>query len=478
MGLKAKAFSGFLWSSAGTLGNGLVNLLVTIVLARMLTPEDFALIALLTVFVTVSNVLVDSGFSQAIIRDDNPSEQDLSSVFMFNMALAICLYVILFAVSPYIAAFYDSLELTTLSRIVFLVIIFNALSLIQNACLKRNLDFAKVEKSSVLGALCAGVLSIIMVFFGGGIWSLVANMVLMPLFRSIFLWTFSKWRPKLIFSFLSIRKYLDFSIFLTIQSLVDIVVTNLNTLFIGKVYSKNDLGYYSQAGKLDSYIVTPLGAVLDKVVYPIFVKLKSNQYKLKEAYRQMMELLLFVTLPVMLFVAVYAENTIIFFFGEQWRESSIYLQLLSIMSLFQIMHKVFINIVIVKGDTKTMLVFAIIKQALRVLALMLTIHISVKAMVLGFVISGIIGSILYIGLGMYYLRYNLKEFFWGNYKTFMATFLAMISVQFLGNIFSSIYAGFILQCFLMLIIYLFLNILQKNESACLILSLLKSAVKK
>jgi len=192
----------------------------------------------------------------------------------------------------------------------------------------------------------------------------------------------------------------------------------------------------------------------------------------------MMELLLFVTLPVMLFVAVYAENTIIFFFGEQWRESSIYLQLLSIMSLFQIMHKVFINIVIVKGDTKTMLVFAIIKQALRVLALMLTIHISVKAMVLGFVISGIIGSILYIGLGMYYLRYNLKEFFLGNYKTFMATFLAMISVQFLGNIFSSIYAGFILQCFLMLIIYLFLNILQKNESACLILSLLKSVVKR
>lgn len=478
MGLRSKAFSGFLWSSAGTLGNGLLGLLVTVILARLLTPEDFALIALLTVFVAISNVLVDSGFSQAIIRDDNPSEQDLSSVFLFNMTLSVGLYVILFIASSYIAVFYDFPELATLSRIVFLVIIFNAFSIIQNATLKRNLDFAKVEKSSVLGALCAGLLSVIMAFSGFGIWALVANMVLMPLFRSVLLWTFSKWRPKQKFSFLSIRKYLSFSMFLTIQYLIDVFVTNLNTLFIGKVYTKNDLGYYSQAGKLDSYIVTPLGSVLDKVVYPIFAKVKNDQDRLKEGYRQMLGLLLFVSLPVMLFVAFNAENTVVFFFGEKWRESGDYLKLLAILGLFQIIHKVFTNLVIVKGNTKTMLVFAVVKQSLRVLALVFTIHVSVDAMVLGFVVSGIIGSVLYIGLGMYYLQYHLKELFFDNYKTIISTFFAIVSVLYFANTFRSVYVGFVLQCILMLVIYLFLNVLQKNGNVRLILSLLKSVVKR
>ena len=478
MGLRSKAFSGFLWSSAGTLGNGLLGLLVTVILARLLTPEDFALIALLTVFVAISNVLVDSGFSQAIIRDDNPSEQDLSSVFLFNMTLSVGLYVILFIASSYIAVFYDFPELATFSRIVFLVIIFNAFSIIQNATLKRNLDFAKVEKSSVLGALCAGLLSVIMAFSGFGIWALVANMVLMPLFRSVLLWTFSKWRPKQKFSFLSIRKYLSFSMFLTIQYLIDVFVTNLNTLFIGKVYTKNDLGYYSQAGKLDSYIVTPLGSVLDKVVYPIFAKVKNDQDRLKEGYRQMLGLLLFVSLPVMLFVAFNAENTVVFFFGEKWRESGDYLKLLAILGLFQIIHKVFTNLVIVKGNTKTMLVFAVVKQSLRVLALVFTIHVSVDAMVLGFVVSGIIGSVLYIGLGMYYLQYHLKELFFDNYKTIISTFFAIVSVLYFANTFRSVYVGFVLQCILMLVIYLFLNVLQKNGNVRLILSLLKSVVKR
>lgn len=464
MGLKAKAFTGFLWSSAGTLGNGLVSLLVTTVLARILTPEDFAIVALLTVFVTVSNVLVDSGFSQAIIRDDNLSAQDLSSVFLFNMTLSICLYGLLFAVSPYIAGFYDLPELAFLSRIVFLVIIFNAFSIIQNASLKRNLEFAKVEKSSVLGSLCAGLISIVMAFSGFGIWSLVSNMVLMPLFRSIILWTFSKWRPKLEFSFHSIKKYFNFSIFLTIQSLIDVLVTNLNTLFIGKVYTKNDLGYYSQAGKLDSYIISPLGSVLDKVVYPIFAKVKNDQNRLKEGYRQMTGLLLFVIMPVMLFVVFNAENTMVFFFGDQWRESGIYLQLLSIMGLFQILHKVFTNLIIVKGNTKTMLIFAIMKQSLRVIALILTIHISVKAMVQGFVISGIIGSLLYIGLGMYYLRYSVKELIIDNYKTIIVTILSIMATVIVDYVIDiNLYIEYIFQGCIMCITYILFSIVYRNQ---------------
>ena len=465
MGLKAKALSGFVWSSAGTLGNGLISFLVTVVLARVLSPSDFALIALLTVFVAVCNVLVDSGFSQAIIRDEHLQDKDLFSVFIFNMVLSIGLYVILFFASPYIASFYQAPELTVLSRVVFLVIVFNALTLIPNATLKRDLNFALVEKSSVLGSLGAGVFSIVMVFAGFGVWALVANMVLMPFFRSIFLWHFSKWRPVRRFSFVSIKKYFGFSVFLMLQGLMDMVVTNLTTLFMGKVYTKNDLGYYSQAGKLDTYIVTPLGSVLDKVVYPIFAKLKNEQAKLKAGYRQMMSVLLFVTLPVMLFVTFNAENMIVFFFGEKWRSSGVFLEMLSVLGLFQLVHKVFTNVVIVKGNTKVMLLFAIIKQTLRVVALLLTMHISVKAMALGFVVSGIIGSLLYIGLGMYYLRYGIWEILVDNYKTLFATMLSLVSVLALGNVIGKMDVTILtmIQGVMMIGSYLLFNILIKNS---------------
>ena len=177
MSLRKTVLNGFIWSSIGTLGNGLVSFLVTIILARILTPSDFALIALLTVFISVSNVIVDSGFSQAIIRDDNPSDVDLSSIFIFNMIISTILYSILFILAPYISLFYQTPDLELLSKIVFLVIIFNALIVIQNALLKRELNFVLVEKISVLGSFFAGVVSVIMAFTGFGVWALVANMV-------------------------------------------------------------------------------------------------------------------------------------------------------------------------------------------------------------------------------------------------------------------------------------------------------------
>ena len=177
------------------LGNGFMSFLVTMILARILMPYHFALVELLLIFLAISNVIVDSGFSQAIIRDDNPSEKDLSSVFYFNIVLSFTIYICLFFAAPYISDYFDAPELKLLSRVVFLVIIFNSFSIIQNATLNRNLNFAAVNKSSVIGSFLAGGISIIMAFTGFGIWALVANMVLLPFFRSIILWNHSKWRP-------------------------------------------------------------------------------------------------------------------------------------------------------------------------------------------------------------------------------------------------------------------------------------------
>lgn len=475
MGLKTKAISGFLWSSAGTLGNGLMSFLVTIILARILSPEDFAIVALLTVFVTVSNVLVDSGFSQAIIRDDNPSSTDLSSVFYFNLGLSLILYAVLFVLSPYIAEFYNEPRLVELSRVVFLIIIFNAFIIIQNATLKRSLEFSKVEKSSVLGSFIAGVISIIMAFSNCGIWAIVANMVLMPLFRAVLLWIYSNWKPILRFSFRSIRKYLKFGVFLMLNSMVDIIITNLNTLVIGKFYTKKDLGYYSQACKLGTYIVTPLTSVINKVVYPVFAKIKDDDTKLVEGYNKILGLLIFITFPIMMFVVFNSRTTTIFFFGEKWESSSIFLQYLSILDMFQIVQNVFMNIIIVKGRTRSLLIVTIIRQFLRVVTLLFTVRISVEAVVLGFVISSIAGTIMYIGLGMYYLKYNVLNIFTDNYKTIVSTAVSIFLAVALGSFIEwSIFYKFIIQGTVMVITYVILNILLKNTYLKEITSLVSS----
>ncbi len=475
MSLKKTVLNGFIWSSIGTLGNGLVSFLVTIILARILTPSDFALIALLTVFISVSNVIVDSGFSQAIIRDDNPSDVDLSSIFIFNMIISTILYSILFILAPYISLFYQTPDLELLSKIVFLVIIFNALIVIQNALLKRELNFVLVEKISVLGSFFAGVVSVIMAFTGFGVWALVANMVLMPFCRGILLWKYSKWRPKIIFSFKSLKRYLSFGIFLMFQGLIDVFVTNLNTLFIGKIYTKNDLGYYSQGGKLDSYIVTPLNAVIDKVVYPIFSRIKNDDLQLKDGYRKMLGMLLCIILPTMFFVSLYAENIVVVLFGKQWIEAGNYLQLISILGLFQLIHKVSISFIMIKGKTNTMFFIALIKQSLRVVALFLTINISVYSMVLGFVISGIIGSLLYIYLSMHYVQCSFFEIMHDNFKTLFSTFFSIIIlialVDFTQHDIESI--NLIFQGLLYFCIYMSLNFLLKNKYILNIVGLLR-----
>lgn len=464
MGLKQKTVSGLIWTGAGTIGNGLISFLVIIILARILLPYHFALIELLVIFVAISNVIVDSGFSQAIIRDDNPSEKDLSSVFYFNIALSFSLYILLFFAAPYISNYFETPELTLLARVVFLVIIFNSFSIIQNATLNRSLNFAAVNKSSVIGSFLAGGISLIMAFTGLGIWALVANMVLLPFFRSIFLWYQSNWRPKKIFSFKSIKKYFAFGGFLMLQGIIDTIVTNITSFIIGKVYTKNDLGYYSQGGKLNGYIVNPLVAIISKVTYPILSKVKNEEERLKDIYSKVMGLVVFIILPFSIFLCINSENTIVFLFGEKWRPAAIYLSLFAVFGMFSTLQSICMNIIMVKGKTKTLFYFAFVKQSVRLLVIILVIPMGVLAIASANIITSVIASIFYIGLGMYYLNYSIKDFLKDIYKTIISSLLLVISI--LASFYllkdSNIYITISTQILIMLLVYLGSSIFLKN----------------
>ena len=427
MGLKQKTVHGFIWTSAGTLGNGILSIVVTMILARTLLPYDFALVELLIIFIALSNVVVDSGFSQAIIRDDNPTDKDLSSVFFLNIGLSSIIYIALFFAAPFISRYFNAPELTLLSRIVFLVVIFNSLSIIQNATLSRNLNFAAVNKSSVIGSLLAGLTSITMALSGCGIWALVANMVLLPFFRSILLWFHSEWRPSRAFSFKSIKKYFNFSVFLLMLGLIDAITTNIISLFIGKVYTKNDLGFFSQGRRFDGYIVTPFSSIIRKVTYPILSKIKNDDARLKDGYRQIIGVVMFVFIPLMFLIIASSDNMIQSLLGEKWVEAGIYLKIFAIGGLFMPLQSICANIAYVKGKTNIVFNLSVITQVVRVILILTFIKQGVLALTISFVVSGIIGSLLYITLGMKLLNYSIKELI---YDTYFILFVSIISVFF------------------------------------------------
>ena len=466
MGYRQKTISGLVWQSFSVIGNGGINFLVTIILARILTPHDFGLIELLVIFVSVSNVIVDSGFSQAIIRDSNPTNKDLSSVFYFNLLVALVIYATLFISAPFIADYYNAPELTIISRVTFLVVIFNSLSLIQNSLLNRELDFKSVSKANVYGVFISGLCSITMAFTGFGVWAIVANMVLFPLFKSLFFWTFSRWAPTIEFSIKSIKKYFTFSVFLMIQGLLDAIVSNIVSLFIGKAYTKTDLGYFSQGKKMDSYILAPFSQIINKVTYPVLSKIKDENERLKVAYRQIVRIVMFAIIPLMSFVTITSTNFMFFLFGEKWIQSGIYLQLFAIGGIFMPLQQVFVNVVLIQAKSKQILFMAIIKQSIRLLFVILLIKKGVFWIAVGFVLSGVLGSILYISIGMKGINYTLRELLKDLHQTITTTLVSIVMVYFVGVFMKEIntYALFSVQLLVMLVSYILTNKIITNKT--------------
>lgn len=465
MSLKNATIKGVAWNSIGTIGAGLVNIIITMILARLLTPYDFGILELLIVFSVLSEAFVDSGFSQAVIRDNNATNKDLTSVFYLNVGIAVILYLLLFILSPYIAQFYDEASLVDLSRFVFLTILFNAFAIIQNANYSRSIDFKTPAISALVAMIIAGVTAVIMAYKGFGVWALATNLVLYSFLKTLLLWLQSNWRPRGWIIVDSLKKYVGFSSNLLFQGLLDKFVTNLEPLLIGRVYSKADLGLFSQGRKLNSYITLTSTSVIQRVTYPVLSKFQDDKDKLKENYRKIIGLTMFIIIPVMLGVFASADNMIVVAFGDQWLEAAPYLRMWALVGLFVALYSFFTNIFLVLGKSRQLLYISIVRQATRILAIAILINISILALMWGIVIVTFLSGISYVYFGGKYINYSLKEV--GKdlcqitiVAMFGATIIYLISFYFeIGNTFIL----FSIQVLSMIIIYFAFLKLLKNK---------------
>ena len=312
MSLKKQSIQGVIWTGIQQFGSQGISFIVSILLARLLTPSEFGLVAMILVFISISETILDSGLSQSLIRTVDPDTSDYSTVFYFNLVVSLLLYGILYLSAPFISMFYEQPALTELLRVLGLILIVKAFSIVQLTKLTKEMNFKLQTIISLPALLSSALVAVIMAFNGFGVWSLVAYRLIREILNSSLLWIYSKWKPKLLFSILKFKYHFKFGVNLLFSGILNGVFNNLYALIIGKYFSAAQLGYFNRANNLKQLPVQNLGNILNKVTYPIFSKINNNDQKLRKAYLKVIGLSIFVMSPIMIFMGVLAKPLILF----------------------------------------------------------------------------------------------------------------------------------------------------------------------
>ena len=391
--------SNTIWVSIDKFSYMAIQLIGTFVLGRFLLPEDFGVLGMLTVFTAVSLTLVESGFPSALVREKNVTNLDYSSVFWFNFIFALVLYAILFFSASLIASFFRLPILKDVSRAAFLVIPLTALSLVQTAICTRNLQFKKLCIISVSSSLLSSIIAIFFAYYYRNVWALVLQNVLTFFFKTMLLWFFSSWHPSIRFSLNSLKKFYLFSKNLLFSGLISNIFNNIYSVFIGRFYTPTDLGYYSQASRLNSSISLNLTSVIQGVSYPILVSVENDGNNIKEAYKKIICVtVLFVGFVMALIMGVSFDLFELLMGSHVWRVAGSYLFIMCINGILFPLHSINQNILLVKGDSKTVLKLELLRRSIMICIIIVTLNFNI----LVFVCGNAVYSILLLFINLYY----------------------------------------------------------------------------
>lgn len=392
--LKDKTIKGTMWSAADAfLGQG-VTFLIGIVLARLLSPDEYGLIGICLIFNSVLMGIVDSGFSNALIRKKEVSDEDYNTMFITNLGISIVLYSLLFVCSPYVAEFFARHELTALVRATGLMLLFNALSITQVTILTKRIDFKTKTKASAVSAVLSGVLGIVMAYIGFGVWALVGQMLSKQLLYTVSLWVLNKWWPKLRFSITSFRYMWGFGWKLLVSGLLNNIWNQLYQVVVGKFYSPSTLGQYTRSYEYASIFSSNLTTVIQRVSYPVLSELQDNNQRMLVGYRKIIKLTMFVTAISMIFLGAVSEPLIYCLIGPQWHEAASYLPLICIsMSLYPL-HSINLNMLQVLGRSDIFLYLEIMKKIVGIAPIFIGVFVGIYWMLVASIFTGIISLYL------------------------------------------------------------------------------------
>lgn len=392
--LKKQTINGIIWSSIERFSVQGIQFLIMIIMARLLSPSDYGLVGMLTVFIAIAQSLIDSGFSQALIRKQDRTETDNSTVFYFNIGVGICIYLLFYLIAPYVSWFYDVPELTTIMRVVSLGVIFNSFSVVQRALLTIKIDFKTQAKASLIAAILSGVTGITMAYKGFGVWAIVTQQLVNLGLNTSLLWVFAGWRPKGRFSKKSFHELFNFGSKLLISGILDTLYRNIYLITIGKLFTASKLGYYTRAQQFSDFPSSNLTGVLQRVTYPILCKIQNDKDKLAQAYRKFLRVSAFLIFPLMVGLSAVAEPFILLLLKEQWHFAAIILQIICFAAMWYPIHAINLNLLQVEGRSDLFLQLEIIKKILGVSILIISIPLGLIGMCYGQIASSLIALII------------------------------------------------------------------------------------
>ena len=392
--LRNRTVSGVGWSAADALLGQGITFLVGIVLARLLSPDEYGLIGICTIFTIVLTGVVDSGFSNALIRKKDTTDDDYNTMFITNMTVSVLLYALLFFCSPFIASFFDRPELVSLIRAMGLILILQALSIIQVTILTKRIDFKTKTKASVVAAVTSGVVGIGMAFAGFGVWSLVAQQLSNKLIYTVCLWFLNKWWPKLKFSTESFHYMWGFGWKLMLSGLLNNAWNQLYQVVVGKFYSPATLGQYSRSKEYANLFSSNLTSIIQRVSYPVIAEMQDDTTRMVAGYRKIIKTTMFVTVIILISMAAVSEPFIYCLIGPQWHEAATYLPLICVsMSLYPL-HAINLNMLQVQGRSDIFLILEIVKKVIAIGPICLGIFVNIYWMLFGSIVTGVIAFFL------------------------------------------------------------------------------------
>lgn len=475
--IKDKTIKGVAWNTIGRFSYLGIQFVVGVVLARILSPNDYGVVGVLTIFFAVANAFVDSGFSSALIQRQNLTDVDCSTVFHFNIMLGVVAYVILYISAPYIAAFFDLPILISVTRVSGINVLIGAVTSVQQTLFRKKVDFKTISIITIISAIVSGVISLYMAYAGMGVWALVAQQLILNIITAILTWIVSKWKPRLCFSVKSFKEMFSYGIKLLGTSLLGIIYFHGEKLAIGKFYSPQQLGYYNQGTLLASQGSSTITNIISTVTFPVLSTIQDDDEQLMSIYQKYIKISSLVIFFIMMLLVALAKPIIVLLYTKKWIGAVIFLQIICFSLMFGHITTINLNLFCVKGRSDILLKLEIVKRIISISILLISIPFGVVAIC----ISRVVYEQIAMAINTYYtgklFNYGLfkqwKDF--GEY--FVLSFLSVIPAYLLTLSEFPVLLDIVLGTCLSLFIYVLILKAKKDVIFSMILNEIKSRLK-
>lgn len=444
--LKNKAVKGVSWNLAERFGNQAIRFVLAVMLARLLTPADFGLIGMITVFFAVAEVFVQSGFGQAYIQKKEVNNADADTVFYTNLFISILVYGLLWLAAPAIAAFYEQPALIELTRVMGLVVIINAFNMIQIAQVTRAVDFKRKTQVTLMATLASGIAGVSAAYIGFGVWSLVIQQMGNRFLTTSGFWVTSQWKPGLQFSTQSFRDMYIFGIWVLAAGIIKTMFDNIYILTIGKFFPAAQLGFYTKAKQFQQLSSNQIAIAIGLVAFPVLSRLQEDKLQLRKKSSKFLSHTLALTAPLMVILIVIAKPFVLILLTEKWSPIIPYLQLLCIVGILYPIHMVNVQILQSQGKSNLNFKLTIFKNVLRIINLIIMYRFGVVFIIIGEVFVSSFSLVINTYYTKIIINYGLLDQFKDSYKSFVAVILAgiigYVSCQSFVNLYATFFVGF------------------------------------